>query len=280
MNQLQVADRERLEAFAREIRITTLKELGHLGFGHLGGAMSIVELLAVLYGEVMKIDPQNPQWEERDWLVLSKGHAGPALYATLALKGYFPMETLFTLNQGGTKLPSHADRNLTPGVDMTTGSLGQGFSTGLGVALGHRLDGRDNYVYIILGDGECQEGQIWEGVLFGGNAGLDNLVVFVDYNKQQLDGYIDEINPLGDLRAKWEQFGWHAQEVDGHDVAEIYAAIQAAKAAKGKSSVIILNTVKGKGCHFAEGVKLNHHMRFTQEQIAEAIERLEGGRQN
>jgi transketolase len=280
LNQLQVADRERLEAFAREIRITTLKELGHLGFGHLGGAMSIVELLAVLYGEVMKIDPQNPQWEERDWLVLSKGHAGPALYATLALKGYFPMETLFTLNQGGTKLPSHADRNLTPGVDMTTGSLGQGFSTGLGVALGHRLDGRDNYVYIILGDGECQEGQIWEGVLFGGNAGLDNLVVFVDYNKQQLDGYIDEINPLGDLRAKWEQFGWHAQEVDGHDVAEIYAAIQAAKAAKGKSSVIILNTVKGKGCHFAEGVKLNHHMRFTQEQIAEAIERLERGRQN
>ena len=252
MSKLQAAVGERLEAFAKEIRITTLKELGHLGFGHLGGAMSIVEVLAVLYGEVMKIDPKNPQWEERDWLVLSKGHAGPALYATLALKGYFPREMLFTLNQGGTKLPSHADRNLTPGVDMTTGSLGQGFSTGLGVALGHRLDGKDNNVYIILGDGECQEGQIWEGVLYGGNAKLDNLIVFVDYNKQQLDGFIDQINPLGDLRAKWEEFGWHAQEVDGHDVGAIYTAIQAAKATKGKSSVIILDTIKGKGCHFAE----------------------------
>ena len=277
MNVLQASDQKRLEDFARQIRVTTLKELGHLGFGHLGGAMSVVELLAVLYGDVMKIDPQNPAWEERDWLVLSKGHAGPALYATLALKGYFPEEMLLTLNQGGTKLPSHADRNLTPGVDMTTGSLGQGFSTGLGVALGHRLEGKDNAVYIVLGDGECQEGQVWEAVFYAGNAKLDNLIVFVDHNKQQLDGFIDDINPLGDLGAKWEAFGWHAQEVDGHNVAEIYGAIQQAKAAKGKSSVIILHTIKGKGCHFAEGVELNHHMRFTQEQIAESLAILEGG---
>ena len=273
-----MSDKKRLEDFAREIRVVTLKEFAHLGFGHVGGAMSIVELLAVLYGEVMKIDPQNPKWADRDWLVLSKGHAGPALYATLALKGYFPEEMLYTLNQGGTKLPSHADRNLTPGVDMTTGSLGQGFSTGLGVALGHRLDGKDNSVYIVLGDGECQEGQVWEAVLFGGNAKLDNLIVFVDHNKQQLDGYIDDINPLGDLKAKWAEFGWHAQEVDGHDIAEIYTAIQKAKATKGKSSVIVLHTVKGKGCNFAEGVELNHHMRFTQEQMAEALAILEGGK--
>ena len=278
MHTLQMSDEKRLEDFAREIRVATLKEFAHLGFGHVGGAMSIVELLAVLYGEVMKIDPQNPKWADRDWLVLSKGHAGPALYATLALKGYFPEEMLYTLNQGGTKLPSHADRNLTPGVDMTTGSLGQGFSTGLGVALGHRLDGKDNSVYIVLGDGECQEGQVWEAVLFGGNAKLDNLIVFVDYNKQQLDGYIDDINPLGDLKAKWAEFGWHAQEVDGHDIAEIYTAIQKAKATKGKSSVIVLHTVKGKGCNFAEGVELNHHMRFTQEQMAEALAILEGGK--
>ncbi|HBG02187.1 MAG TPA: transketolase [Firmicutes bacterium] len=277
MNVLQASDQKRLADFARQIRVTTLKELGHLGFGHLGGAMSVVELLAVLYGDVMKIDPQNPAWEERDWLVLSKGHAGPALYATLALKGYFPEEMLLTLNQGGTKLPSHADRNLTPGVDMTTGSLGQGFSTGLGVALGHRLEGKDNSVYIVLGDGECQEGQVWEAVLYAGNAKLDNLIVFVDYNKQQLDGFVEDINPLGDLGAKWEAFGWHAQEVDGHNVAEIYGAIKQAKAAKGKSSVIILHTIKGKGCHFAEGVELNHHMRFTQEQIAESLAILEGG---
>jgi len=269
-------ERERLEEFARQIRIATLEELGHLGFGHIGGAMSIVDLLAVLYGKVMRYKPDDPRWEGRDWLVLSKGHAGPALYATLALKGFFPYEMLKTLNQGGTNLPSHADRNKTPGVDMTTGSLGQGMSTGLGVALGLKMDGRPNRVYIILGDGECQEGQIWEGVLFGGNAKLDNLIVFVDYNKQQLDGYVDNINPLGDLRAKWEQFGWFAQEVDGHDVGQIYEAICRAQAAEGQSSVIILHTIKGKGCTFAEGVELNHHMRFTKEQIEEAIAALKG----
>ncbi len=265
----------RLRDFARQIRIETLKTLGNLGFGHIGGAMSIVEVLAVLYGGVMRVDPQNPDLEERDWLVVSKGHAGPALYATLALKGFFPVEMLLTLNQGGTRLPSHCDRNLTPGVDMTTGSLGQGMSTGLGVALGHRMSGKDNGVYVILGDGECQEGQVWEGALYGGNAQLDNLIVFVDDNKQQLDGYTKDINSLGDLRQKWETFGWHAQLVDGHDVAAIHGAIYKAKETKGKSSVIILDTVKGKGCTFAEGVKLNHHMRFTPDQIKEAIDALE-----
>lgn len=269
--------RQQLERFADDIRVETLKEFGKLGFGHIGGAMSIIELLAVLYGGVMKIDPHNPKWEERDWLVLSKGHAGPALYATLALKGYFPKEMLQTLNQGGTNLPSHADMNKTPGVDMTTGSLGQGMSSGLGVALGHRLNKKSNYVYIVLGDGECQEGQVWEGALYGGNAKLDNLIVLVDYNKQQLDGFVENINPLGDLKKKWEGFGWHTQEVDGHDVTEISQAIDQAKQAKGSSSVIILHTTKGKGCSFAEAVELNHHMRFTEEQIQEAIEQLERG---
>ena len=245
---LDRVEQQRLEEFAREIRIATLETFGHLGFGHVGGAMSIVELLAVLYGKVMRYKPEDPRWEDRDWLVLSKGHAGPALYATLALRGFFPYEMLKTLNQGGTNLPSHADRNKTPGVDMTTGSLGQGMSTGLGVALGLKMDGRPNRVYIVLGDGESQEGQIWEGALFGGNAKLDNLIVFVDYNKQQLDGYVDNINPLGDLRAKWENFGWYAQEVDGHDVAQIYAAILRAQAVEGKSSAII-STIK-EGLHF------------------------------
>lgn len=269
--------RQQLERFADDIRVETLKEFGKRGFGHIGGAMSIIELLAVLYGGVMKIDPHKPKWEERDWLVLSKGHAGPALYATLALKGYFPKEMLQTLNQGGTNLPSHADMNKTPGVDMTTGSLGQGMSSGLGVALGHRLNKKSNYVYIVLGDGECQEGQVWEGALYGGNAKLDNLIVFVDFNKQQLDGFVENINPLGDLKKKWEGFGWHTQEVDGHDVTEISQAIDQAKQAKGSSSVIILHTTKGKGCSFAEAVELNHHMRFTEEQIQEAIEQLERG---
>jgi transketolase len=277
---LEREEQQRLEELAKEIRIATLEEFGHLGFGHIGGAMSIVELLAVLYGKVMRYKPEEPRWDGRDWLVLSKGHAGPALYATLALKGFFPYDMLKTLNQGGTNLPSHADRNKTPGVDMTTGSLGQGMSTGLGVALGLKMDGKDNYVYLVLGDGECQEGQIWEGALYGGNAKLDNLIVFVDYNKQQLDGYVDNINPLGDLRAKWETFGWFAQEVDGHDVAQIYEAIRTAQEVEGKSSVIILHTIKGKGCTFAEGVEFNHHMRFTKEQIEQAIAALKGAEGN
>lgn len=277
---LEREEQQRLEELAKEIRIATLEEFGHLGFGHIGGAMSIVELLAVLYGKVMRYKPEEPRWDGRDWLVLSKGHAGPALYATLALKGFFPYDMLKTLNQGGTNLPSHADRNKTPGVDMTTGSLGQGMSTGLGVALGLKMDGKDNYVYLVLGDGECQEGQIWEGALYGGNAKLDNLIVFVDYNKQQLDGYVDNINPLGDLRAKWETFGWFAQEVDGHDVAQIYEAIRRAQEVEGKSSVIILHTIKGKGCTFVEGVEFNHHMRFTKEQIEQAIAALKGAEGN
>ena len=264
-----------LEIFATKIRIETLKELGYLGFGHIGGAMSIVELLAVLYGKVMRYDPKNPKWEDRDWFVMSKGHAGPSLYATLALKGFFPMEWLKTLNRGGTDLPSHADRNHTPGIDMSTGSLGQGISMGIGIALGHKMDNKENYVYVLLGDGECQEGQVWEGALFAGNAGLDNLIVFIDYNKQQLDGYIDNINPLGDLRKKWEEFGWHAQDVDGHNVMQIHEAIQRAKETKGKSSVIVLHTIKGKGCTFAEGIELNHHMKFNEEQINVAISALQ-----
>ncbi len=272
---LTMADIFELENFAKEIRINTLRELGSVGSGHIGGSMSIVELLAVLYGKVMKIKPENPKWEDRDWLILSKGHAGPALYATLALKGFFPIEWLFTLNKGGTKLPSHCNRILTPGVDMSTGTLGQGISVGLGISKGLKLNKKNNFVYVIVGDGESQEGQIWEAALFGGNAKADNLIVFVDYNKQQLDGYVDKINPLGQLGKKWEDFGWDVQEVDGHNVDEIYTSIQKAKDIKGKSHIIIMHTIKGKGCNFAEGVELNHHMTFTKEQIDNAIEVLE-----
>ncbi len=264
-----------LEKFAVQIRVETLKEIGTLGFGHLGGAMSIVDTLAVLYGGVMNIDPQNPSWEERDWLVCSKGHAGPAVYAALALRKFFPMEELETLNKPGTRLPSHCDRNLTTGIDMTTGSLGQGASLAVGIALGNRLDGRTSYTYLILGDGEIQEGQVWEAVLYAAHQKLDNLIAFVDYNKKQLDGYTKDINDLGDIKAKFESFGWHAQEVDGSSVREIYEAIEKAKGAKGRPSVIVLHTVKGKGCRFAENAFLNHHMTVSKEQMAEAIAELE-----
>ncbi len=263
---------ERLRLFAEEIRVTSLKEFQALGFGHIGGAMSVIETLAVLYGKCMRIDPKNPRWEDRDWLVLSKGHAGPALYATLALKGFFPVEELNTLNHNGTNLPSHCDRNKTVGVDMTTGSLGQGMSTAIGVALGNRLDGRDSDTYLIIGDGECDEGQIWEGALLAPFLKLSNLIVFCDRNGQQLDGYTENVLDLGDLGAKWRSFGWYTQEIDGHDIGAVLGAVENAKAYQDGPSMIVLNTKKGHGCTFAEGVEANHHIRFKPEQMIEALE--------
>lgn len=264
-----------LEEFALRIRLETLKELGGLGFGHLGGAMSAVETLAVLYGEVMNIDPSNPGWEERDWFICSKGHAGPAVYAALALRGFFPVEELATLNRPGTKLPSHCDRNRTRGVDMTTGSLGQGVSSAVGVALGNRMDGRKNRIYLMAGDGELQEGQVWEAALFAAHRKLDNLIAFVDNNKQQLDGFTKDINDVGDIKSKFESFGWKALEADGADIPAIYEAVAKAGEAAGKPSVIVLHTVKGKGCSFAEGTPDNHHMVFKEGQMAPEIARLE-----
>jgi transketolase len=261
-----------LKKRAVEVRIATLKTLGDLGFGHVGGSMSVTELLTSLYfGDVMRYDPRKPRWEERDWLIMSKGHAGPTLYTILAMLDFFPLSELPTLNQGGTSLPSHCDRNLTTGVDMTTGSLGLGMSVAIGVALGHRLDGRKNLVYLILGDGECQEGQVWEAALYAVQKGLSNLIAFVDYNHQQLDGYTRDINDLGDLRAKFECFGWYAQDIDGHDFEQILTAIEKARQEKDRPSIIVMNTIKGKGCTYAEGILKNHHMVVTDENTEEAL---------
>ncbi len=275
-----------LETFATEIRIETVKEIGTRGFGHIGGALSVADTLAVLYSGVMKIDPQNPDWPDRDKLVMSKGHAGPSLYATLAMKGFFPMDWLKTLNQPGTRLPSHCDRKLTPGVDMTTGSLGQGASTAIGLALANKLDGRDGYVYLFLGDGECNEGQVWEAAQFAPQHKLDNLIAFVDYNKRQLDGDTDEILTQGDYAAKFSAFGWHAVNIDGHDYEAIENAIFEAKAAKGRPSCIVLNTVKGKGAECISSVKLNHHLQMEKDLVESALaelkvqfEKLKGGAQ-
>lgn len=265
-----------LEIFAARIRLETFKELAALGFGHVGGAMSIADVLAVLYGEVMNVDPGNKDWEERDYLALSKGHAGPALYATLALKGFFPMEMLKTLNQNGTKLPSHCSRVHTPGIDLTTGSLGQGISTAIGAALASRILGGKNYAYCIAGDGECDEGQIWEGVLFAAHQKLDNFVLFVDANGKQLDGDVADICDLGDMEEKFRAFQWYAQTVDGHDIGAIADAAANAKEQKGRPSVIILNTVKGKGCELSEKAEFNHHMMFPDTEANEKeIARME-----
>lgn len=261
--------------FALEIRKETVRALGHLGVGHVGGALSICDVLAVLYGGVMHVDPKNPKMADRDWLVISKGHAGPALYATLALRGFFPLEQLMTLNQPGTNLPSHCDMNRTPGIDMTTGSLGQGASSAMGIACGNRIKGLSSHTYLIMGDGESQEGQIWEAALFAGHRKLSNVIAFVDYNKAQIDGTVEQVCDLGDIAAKYEQFGWYAQQVDGHDVQAIYDAIERAKAQSQKPSVIVLHTSKGHGVSWSEGKVGSHNMTVSQEQMEQALAELD-----
>ncbi|AMC93981.1 transketolase [Erysipelothrix larvae] len=252
--------------FALDIRKWTLFAVSSFGVGHVGGALSIADCLAVLYNGVMKINPLNPIDVTRDRLVLSKGHCGPALYATLGLKGYFPLDILKTLNKPNTILPSHCDRTKTPGIDMTTGSLGQGASSAAGIALGIKLRGFDSYVYLILGDGECQEGQVWEMALFAAQNKLNNLIAFIDNNKIQLDGFTDDINSLGDIGAKFGEFGWFSQTIDGHDLYAIESAISVAKnQSQGRPSVIVLDTVKGKGWDEIEGTIKSHSMNVSSE---------------
>jgi len=246
-----------LEKLACEIRIATVETLAARGFGHIGGSLSIADALAVLYGGLMRVDPKRPQWEERDKLVCSKGHAGPAVYAALALKGYFPREELKTLNRPGTKLPSHCDRNKTPGVDMTTGSLGQGSSLACGMALGDRLLGRDAKTYLILGDGECDEGQVWEAAMFASAKKLDNMVWLIDWNKKQLDGPVKEILDTLDFEAKFRAFGFDAVTVDGNDVEALYEAMTKKS---DRPLAVVMDTVKGKGIREVEETLSNHSM--------------------
>ena len=263
-----------LRIFAHEIRKAILYGLQTSHMGHIGGEMSLCELLSVLYGNTMRYDPQKPDWEGRDRLVLSKGHCGPALIAALALKGFFPLEDLKMLNQNGTAYPNHCDRNKTPGIDMTTGSLGQGFSLAMGMAYALKLKGNPAYVYTILGDGECEEGQVYEAALFAHTRKLNNVIAFIDKNLKQLDGYTREICDVGDLAAKFKAFEWFVQEIDGHDVTNIDEAIRKAKD-QDRPSMIVLDTVKGKDCTFAENVYYNHHVTFNDDQIAEATAYLD-----
>lgn len=260
-----------LEIFATKIRIETIQQITQRGFGHVGGAMSICDLLAVLYDEEMAIKPDVPDWFERDWFICSKGHAGPAVYSTLALKGYFDLSELKTLNQNGTNLPSHCDRTKTRGIDVTTGSLGQGLSAGIGVALGHQLDKKTSYTYVVLGDGESEEGQVWEAAMYAGHQKVNHLIAFIDYNKQQIDGYVKDVNDLGDLRQKFEDFGWFAQDIDGANVSEIVEAIQNAKKQNDKPAMIILNTKKGEGCYFAVNTLNNHHINVSEKEGKQSI---------
>ncbi len=272
MNQEQLQELERI---ARDVRRLTLQSIARLGIGHVGGAMSIAEVLTYLYFDHMHIDPEHPRMDDRDRLVLSKGHAGPVLYSILAKKGFFRLDWLDTLNVGGTNLPSHCDRNLTPGIDMTTGSLGQGLSAALGIALALRLDKRNSRVFAVIGDGESQEGQNWEAAMSASHFKAGNLIAFTDNNHLQIDGSICEIMEIEVLEDKWRSFGWHTQKINGHDFSQIEAAVHLAESVSERPSMIILDTVKGKGCTFAEGQVASHNMPVSREQLDQALAALE-----
>ena len=267
-----------VKKLARRIRIDVLKMLVHLGFGHFGGSLSVVETLAVLYGAVMKVDPKNPDWEDRDYMVLSKGHAGPALYSALAIKGFFDEADLMTLNINGTHLPSHPDRLLTKGVDATTGSLGQGISIAAGIALGAKLSGKENRVFSIVGDGELNEGQCWEAFQFIAHHNLNNLVTFVDYNKQQLDGTLEEIIRPFSFTEKFNAFGFEAVQVKGDDIEGIYSLLKDKRSESQKPLAIILDSKKGQGVKYIEDLKNSHHLRLTdviKDEIEKVIMKIE-----
>ena len=258
---------KKLRSFAVRIRMGTLEAIHSLGSGHLGGSLSIADVLAVLYGREMKVDPKNPGWPERDKLVCSKGHAGPAVYSTLANLGFIPYEELKTLNRPGTRLPSHCDRNKTPGVDMTTGSLGQGTSLAAGMALGDRLRGYSSRTFLIVGDGESNEGQVWEAFSFAAAKKLSNLVVFLDWNKRQLDGYTDDVLPMGDYVAKFNAFGFETVKVDGNDVEAVAAALADTRRGGDKPYAIVLDTVKGAGIPEVEQTVMNHSVSVSDDQF-------------
>ena len=264
-----------LKDAARDIRCDTLRCIGHLGVGHIGGCLSVAELLAVLYFEAMHIDPAQPKMPGRDRFICSKGHAGPAVYSALANRGYFDRSELLTLNQGGTNLPSHCDMNRTIGVDMTTGSLGQGFSCAVGVALGSKLEKDGATVYALIGDGESQEGQIWEAAMFAAAKKLDNLIAFTDYNKLQIDDTVAKVNDIAPLADKWAAFGWNVIEVeDGNDVEQVSAAVSHAKLGIGseKPTMVILNTTKGCGVPWIINLGPgNHNCPISEEQAEAAI---------
>ena len=250
-------DDARLAAIARECRVQIIRMITHAGSGHPGGSLSVIDLVTTLFFDRMRHDPARPDWPDRDRLILSKGHAVPALYAAMAHAGYFPQERLLTLRKLGSPLQGHPDRTALPGMEAATGSLGQGLSIAVGMALGLRSSGSPGRVYCILGDGEIQEGQVWEAAMAAPELGqpdhpLDNLVVILDYNRIQLDDFVAKVRDVEPVAAKWKAFRWPVIEVDGHDVGQIKKALDEAEATHGGPSFIVAHTVKGKGVSFME----------------------------
>jgi transketolase len=267
---------QQLKKTARDTRRKIINILGKAGSGHPGGSLSATEIIVSLYNGIMEIDPKNPRWMDRDRLVLSKGHACPALYVTLAFKGFFPEQDLDTLRRWGSHLQGHPDMKSTPGIDMSAGSLGQGLSAACGMALVGKMDRKDFRVYCIVGDGETQEGQVWEASMFAAHHKLDNLTVFLDANRQQIEGQVEEIIGPLNYEEKWKSFGWNVRTVDGHDFEQIFAAVAAAREAKGKPSIVICNTVKGKGVSFMESNLDFHGAAPKGDEIDKALKEIAG----
>ncbi len=264
-----------LEQMSKRLRRHVINMIATASSGHPGGSLSAADIVTALYFKILKHDPHNPQWEERDRFILSKGHAAPILYAALAECGYFPIEELATFRKLGSRLQGHTDRTFTPGVEMSAGSLGMGLSCAIGFALCARLDSRKYKTYVLLGDGECDEGQVWEAALSASQFKLDNLVAIVDYNQIQLSGRTQDIMCLDPFAKKWQAFGWHTVEIDGHDFDQIISALQEVKAIKGKPSVIIARTIKGKGVSFMENNVAFHGKPPSPEETDKALKELE-----
>lgn len=257
----QTFNREEYDRLAGEFRYVITDMICRAGSGHLGGALSLVEIIISLYWRIMKTDAGNPRLPDRDRLVLSKGHGGPVLYVALAYRGFFPKAMLSKLNEDGTFLPSHVDRLRTPGVDMTAGSLGQGLSCACGMALAARMDGKGHHVYCIIGDGESNEGQIWEAAMFAGHNKLDNLIAITDYNKLQIDGFTDDVMTIEPLADKWRAFNWEVLEMNGHDWDDIHATLCKAREIMGKPVMIIAHTIKARDCAIVENKPESHNIK-------------------
>lgn len=273
-----MADKSRipyLESKANELRKNIITMIHEAKSGHPGGALSITDVVTALYFDEMRIDPTNPKWPERDRLILSKGHTCPVVYAALAMRGYFEFDHIHTLRKLGSILQGHPDMKRTPGLDMTSGSLGQGLSAGVGMALGAKLDKLPSRVFVILGDGEVQEGQVWEAAMTAAKYKLDNLVAIVDCNNLQVDGFCSDIMPVEPLDKKWAAFGWEVIKIDGHDMEQVVAALARTKKVKGKPTCILAKTVKGKGVSYMENICEWHGIAPDVEQYNCAMHELE-----
>ncbi|WP_177224003.1 transketolase [Neomoorella thermoacetica] len=261
-------------ATARRIRRDIVRMVGAAGSGHPGGSLSAVEIMTALYFKVMRLDPERPDWPERDRFVLSKGHAAPVLYAALAERGFFAVDKLDTLRRLGSPLQGHPDRKSLPGVEVSTGSLGHGLAVANGMALAGRLDGRDYRVYVLLGDGELEEGMVWEGAMAAAHYRLDNLTAIVDHNHLQIDGRVEEVMSPEPVADKFRAFGWEVMTIDGHDFGQILDALERAREVKGKPTVIIAETIKGKGVSFMENQAGWHGKAPKPEEVEKALAEL------